>query len=262
MGQGSGNLAIHYEPRCEQFIEPARYSAAGLLALLRNNLPALDGDAAELCFSPVPTEWLAAAEKVRAMFWGAGFAPKFDGRTLELQARGVPSKLLTRAALVCFVLDPFTRSFMNQKLLNEVASCVGIEFGYADSLLALLDIDHGANRLSRLLGTYVEKSGDRTREEDVEAALRRLGTRKVVQFDCGGGRFLQHQREDFVCSHRHRIVRPHVVGVAPSRLTTRARTKSPPCFACSGKSKRCLPARTGRQRKNRWVPCCSVQRTI
>ncbi len=179
--QGREDLALLFR------VEERRACAApGLLVALCGRWDALDGKNARLILTPVPSEWLEA--EVLSFFTREGFAATLEDRSIELLSEMTPADALSKAAVICFALDPFSRT---QPELFSKAREVGRQHQIHEELLGLLDEKEGGSRIGKLLGKGSAQRNTVERDGALISALRRIGSKVLVQFNCDGGRTLR-----------------------------------------------------------------------
>ena len=191
---GTGHLGVRFEPvNRAKFLDPCSYAAPGALVELIDQLPEVQGSEASLCISAVPLVWMDAADAITGFLNRLGLTSCISGQQINIQGKPLPpSKLIIRAALSLFALDSNARGLVSPDKLARIQRKAITEFtGDTDDLIGFRDQQSGTQRLESLLRVRHQQPYNTLREEAVQSAFNRLGTKEVVQFDCGNGALLR-----------------------------------------------------------------------
>jgi hypothetical protein len=216
-------LIVQYERRAPKYSATEEsHTAVGILGVLSNILPDVDGSDTTVRVAAVPPQWVEAGEFVLEFLASLGAKCTFNGRVLEVRSALAPTEVIRRVGLALLCLDIETRDGLPQTVLDKARLSVVRTFSdEADTCLDLLDENQGRRRIRELLGTSFQHRDSRLAPPTL-AAIRRLKPEAVVVFHSGNGKVLE-QLTQSVESLRT------IIGVEPSlyRLErTRARLKN------------------------------------
>lgn len=196
---GRGTFNLYYEPRNDDsYVSSTRSTSVGVLGLLRDSLPEMDGTDASVSVTAIGREWIDASDDVLEFFASLGVNANIRGRTLEVRGNASAGKLISQVGVCLVALDVRTRQALSSRALDELRFLAAKEFEYnSEEILRLFDEHDGKRRVKELLGGIRKREEHRQRDARILQALRKLNPQAITQFDCGSGWFLRRLCEEF-----------------------------------------------------------------